>query len=136
MNHRIGSVAASTKGRLMLILRRLSVEIFWSYWHQYRGSSFSFRSRAAFFLRMAGGYVSLSERMAKMVAPAMMRLTQFVHLHPLYWKIKPPIRGPKTGPLSGAMLYMDIPRERYSGLLMSTTVPGVFEIITAPKRAL
>lgn len=109
MNQRIGSVANSIKGRLRLTRSSCRDEsLCWSYWHHHLGSPVCLRRRAALRLRMVGAYVSLTVSMRATHVPARTRTIQVAQRHPMYWKTKPPMMGPVTGPLKGATAKSDM----------------------------
>jgi len=105
---RIGSVTASTNGRLMLSLRTSHVLVRWSskranmkcqhsimgtsqgpqhlHRDQYRSSSSSFLFLAAFFCNIVGAYVSFTVTvMMNNETPPMIKTSQLAHLQPRYW---------------------------------------------------
>lgn len=52
-----------------------------------------------------------------------------------YCVTKPPIIGPKVGPLSGPMDQIEKAKARYSSVTISLTVPGELAIIALPATA-
>lgn len=136
MNQTMGSVKNKTHGLFRLFLISCIDDFCLSYWDHQRESPDSWRSFAAFWRRIFGAYVSLTVTIIAKQSPARRRTTQFVHRQPRYSKTKPPMSGPKTGPLNGPRLNSDMPMAKYSGFDTSTTVPGPLDIRAAPNNAL
>ena len=86
-------------------------------------------------MRMVGAYVSLTEIMSTQATAARIMAIQLAQRQPRYWYTNPPISGPVTGPLRGAIDHSDMQRAKYFSVEMSTTVPGELETRAAPNRA-
>src|SRR5690242_10649941 len=62
--------------------------------------------------------------------------TQLSARQPKLWTMKPPISGPRTGPLSGPNEKTDMARGRYWGCVISTMEPPTLDSMTLPATAL
>src|SRR5699024_9382838 len=129
-------VALITNGLPIFASKSLHFDTLSSYRLHHLSSPVSFLILAALRFRISGAYVSRQVKTAATETPARMRTIQLLQRQPRYWKTKPPIMGPVTGPLRGAMDQMDIARARYSSFVTSTTEPGLFAMKAAAKRAL